>query len=132
MPKPYPEEFREDVVRVARNRGPGVTVEQVAADFGVHAMTLWKWMRRADIDDGTKPGTTSQESAELREGVELQGKFRHPPGTDELPTARRGGDNAAQGAVSLARDLNGPVGSRRPSGIHTAATTKSTGILAMP
>lgn len=30
MPKPYPEEFREDVVRVARNRGPGVTVEQVA------------------------------------------------------------------------------------------------------
>ena len=25
MPKPYPEEFREDVVRVARNRGPGVT-----------------------------------------------------------------------------------------------------------
>ncbi|WP_190090499.1 IS3 family transposase [Streptomyces melanogenes] len=67
MPKPYPEEFRQDVVRVARNRGPGVTVEQVAADFGVHAMTLWKWMRRADIDDGTKPGTTSQEGAELRE-----------------------------------------------------------------
>ncbi|WP_328982850.1 transposase [Streptomyces mirabilis] len=67
MPKPYPEEFRQDVVRVARNRGPGVTVEQVAADFGVHAMTLWKWMRRADIDDGTKPGTTSQDNAELRE-----------------------------------------------------------------
>ncbi|MFE5114325.1 IS3 family transposase [Streptomyces sp. NPDC056663] len=67
MPKPYPEEFRQDVVRVARNRGPGVTVEQVAADFGVHAMTLWKWMRRADIDDGTKPGVTSQDNAELRE-----------------------------------------------------------------
>jgi transposase-like protein len=67
VPKPYPEEFREDVVRVARNRGPGVTIEQVAADFGVHAMTLWKWMRRADIDGGTKPGTTSLESAELRE-----------------------------------------------------------------
>ncbi|MCX5535870.1 IS3 family transposase [Streptomyces sp. NBC_00006] len=67
MPKPYPEEFRQDVVRVARNRGPGVTVEQVAADFGVHAMTLWKWMRRADIDEGAKPGTSSQESAELRE-----------------------------------------------------------------
>ncbi|WP_107103807.1 MULTISPECIES: IS3 family transposase [unclassified Streptomyces] len=67
MPKPYPEEFRQDVVRVARNRGPGVTVEQVAADFGVHAMTLWKWMRRADIDEGTKAGTSSQESAELRE-----------------------------------------------------------------
>ncbi|MEU7314895.1 IS3 family transposase [Streptomyces sp. NPDC007083] len=67
MPKPYPEEFRQDVVRVARNRGPGVTVDQVATDFGVHPMTLWKWMRRADIDDGAKPGKTSQESAELRE-----------------------------------------------------------------
>ncbi|MEU6496728.1 IS3 family transposase [Streptomyces sp. NPDC046984] len=67
MPKPYPEEFCQDVVRVARNRGPGVTVEQVATDFGVHPMTLWKWMRRADIDDGSKLGVTSQESAELRE-----------------------------------------------------------------
>ncbi|WP_369275855.1 IS3 family transposase [Streptomyces sp. R11] len=66
MPKPYPEEFREDVVRVARNRGPGVTLEQVAADFGVHAVTLSKWMRRADIDDGVQPGTSSQENVELR------------------------------------------------------------------
>ncbi|GAA2063411.1 hypothetical protein GCM10009801_07250 [Streptomyces albiaxialis] len=32
MPKPYPEEFRQDVVRVARNRGPGVTLEQVAIE----------------------------------------------------------------------------------------------------
>ncbi|MFI8265020.1 IS3 family transposase [Streptomyces sp. NPDC085665] len=54
-------------MRVARNRGPGVTVEQVATDFGVHPMTLWKWMRRADIDEGAKPGVSSQESAELRE-----------------------------------------------------------------
>ncbi len=30
-------------------------------------MTLWKWMRRADAEDGTKPSVTSQESAELRE-----------------------------------------------------------------
>ncbi|MCX4626603.1 IS3 family transposase [Streptomyces sp. NBC_01443] len=67
MPKPYPEEFRQDVVRVARNRGPGVTVEQVATDFGVHPMTLWKWMRRAAIDDGSKTGASSQESVELRE-----------------------------------------------------------------
>jgi transposase-like protein len=67
VPESYPEESREDVVRVARNRGPGVTVGQVAKDFGVHPMTLWKWLRRADIDDGSRPGTSSQESAELRE-----------------------------------------------------------------
>ncbi|WP_326778055.1 hypothetical protein [Streptomyces sp. NBC_01445] len=46
-----------------------MTLEQVAADFGVHVMTLSKWMRRADIDDGVKSGTTSQESANLREAL---------------------------------------------------------------
>ena len=52
MPKPYPREFRDDVVRVARNRDDGVTVEQIAKDCGVHPMTLFKWLRRADIDPG--------------------------------------------------------------------------------
>ncbi len=66
MPKPYPREFRDDVVRVAGNRDAGVTLEAVAADFGVHPMTLSKWLRRADIDDGVKPGTTSDDSEQLR------------------------------------------------------------------
>jgi transposase len=30
-------------------------------------MTLSKWMRQADVDDGAKPGTRRTESAELRE-----------------------------------------------------------------
>ena len=67
MPKPYPSEFRDDVVRVARNRGPGVTIEQIARDFGVHPMTLHKWMRRADVDEGVKPGVSRTEAAETRE-----------------------------------------------------------------
>ena len=67
MPKPYPREFRDDVVRVARNRESGVSVEQVAKDFGVHPMTLFKWMRQADVDDGARPGTSRVEAVELRE-----------------------------------------------------------------
>lgn len=67
MPKPFPSEFRDDVVRVARSREPGVTLEQIAKDFGIHPMTLQKWLRRSDIDDGAKPGVTRTESAELRE-----------------------------------------------------------------
>ena len=35
MPKPYPREFREDVVRVARAREDGTTLKQVAKDFGI-------------------------------------------------------------------------------------------------
>ena len=67
MPKPYPREFREDVVRVARNREDGVTLEQVAKDFGVHPMTLNKWLRQDRIDTGEQAGTTTSESAALRE-----------------------------------------------------------------
>ena len=59
MPKPYPKEFREDVVRVARNREPG--------DFGVHPITLSKWLRRAETDEDARSATASGESAELRE-----------------------------------------------------------------
>jgi transposase len=66
VPRPFPKEFREDVVRVARDRGPGVTLEQIATDFGVHPMTLSKWIRQADIDDGARPGRSTSESADLR------------------------------------------------------------------
>lgn len=67
MPKPYPREFRDDVVRVAQSRDAGVTVEQIAKDFGVHPMTLFKWLRAADVDAGTRSGVSSSDSAELRE-----------------------------------------------------------------
>lgn len=72
MPKPYPSEFRDDVVRVARDREPGVTIEQIAKDFGVHPMTLQKWLQRAAVDDGAKPGITqTAETRELRKRVRL-------------------------------------------------------------
>ncbi|BDB41009.1 hypothetical protein Mkiyose1665_29860 [Mycobacterium kiyosense] len=67
MPRPYPVSFRDDVVRVARNRDDGVTVEQIGTVFGVHPMTLHKWMRQADIDEGAKPGKSTVESTELDE-----------------------------------------------------------------
>ncbi|WP_257207815.1 transposase [Rhodococcus erythropolis] len=79
MPKPYPQEFREDVVRVARGREPGVTIDQVAADFGVHPMTLSKWMRRADVDDGTKTRAEQHE-------------YGREPGVEETSSAAGAGE----------------------------------------
>jgi transposase len=67
MPKPFPKEFREDVVRVARNREPGVHLKQVAADFGISESCLTNWLKAADVEDGVRPGTTAAESAQLRE-----------------------------------------------------------------
>ncbi|BDH56580.1 transposase-like protein IS3/IS911 [Tsukamurella sp. PLM1] len=67
MPKPYPREFRDDVVGAARRREDGVTIKQIAADFGVSETCLQNWLRAADVEDGNRPGVTASESAELRE-----------------------------------------------------------------
>jgi transposase len=65
MPKPFPLEFRRDVVAVARKGD--VPLTQVAKDFGISNSCLHRWLRQADIDEGTKPGVTTDEAAELRE-----------------------------------------------------------------
>jgi transposase-like protein len=62
----YPREFREDVIRVARNREPDVRLKDIAADFGISESCLTNWLTAADVEDGTKPGTTAAENAELR------------------------------------------------------------------
>ncbi|WP_228266482.1 IS3 family transposase [Ornithinimicrobium ciconiae] len=67
MPKPYPQEFRDDVVRVARQREEGVTIKQVAKDFGISESCLTNWMTQADRDAGIRPGPDREELAELRE-----------------------------------------------------------------
>jgi transposase len=42
-------------------------IEAVATKLGIGtAETLRKWVRRAEIDAGARPGVTSQESADLR------------------------------------------------------------------
>lgn len=63
MPKRFPEEFKRDVVAVARRRtGP---LAEVAADFGIGETTLQRWLRQADVDDGIKDGLTTTEQAEI-------------------------------------------------------------------
>ena len=65
MPKPYPKEFRDDVVAVAR-KGEA-PLSQIARDFGISEGCLHNWMKKADVEDGARPGPTAAESAELRE-----------------------------------------------------------------
>ncbi len=66
MPAAYPQEFRDDVTRVARACEGAVTPAQIAKDFGGHQMTLRTWIRHTDIDDGNRPGKTREDSTELR------------------------------------------------------------------
>jgi transposase len=68
----YPPELRERAVRMVAEVRPEYpaewpAIEAVASRLGIgSAETLRKWIRRAEIDGGTRPGTTSEEHAEIR------------------------------------------------------------------
>jgi len=53
VPEPYLEQIRDEIGRVARNRGDGVTIALVANDFGVDPVTLSRWMRQAAIEENS-------------------------------------------------------------------------------
>jgi transposase len=72
MPKQYPTELRQRAVRlVAEQRDQYQSeyeaIRSMAMKLGISTPeTLRKWVRQAEIDSGRRPGTTSEESAELR------------------------------------------------------------------
>ena len=78
----YPPELRERAVRmVAEIRGQHdsewAAISEVARLLGVGtAETVRKWVRQAEIDGGSRPGVSTDESAELkrlkRENAELK------------------------------------------------------------
>jgi transposase len=78
----YPPELRERAVRmVAEIKGEHdsewAAMARVAELLGVGTPeTVRKWVRRAEIDDGVRPGTTSEDTAEVkrlkRENAELK------------------------------------------------------------
>jgi transposase len=70
--KVYPRELRERAVRLvgevrAEHSSEWAAIESVASNLGVgSAQTVHNWVRKAQVDAGSRPGTTSEESAELR------------------------------------------------------------------
>ncbi len=56
MAKAYPEEFRRDVVAVARERE--IPLSRISKDFGISEAMPHNWMKRADIEDGVRDGMT--------------------------------------------------------------------------
>ena len=65
MPKAFPEQFRRDVVAVARRRE--IPMAKIAKDFGISESCLHRWVKQADIEDGVQDGVTAAERQELRE-----------------------------------------------------------------
>ena len=72
-PSKYPLEMRERAVRLVietKDQYPSEfeAIRSITAKLGIgSAETLRKWVRRAEIDGGTRPGRTTDELAEIRE-----------------------------------------------------------------
>jgi transposase len=63
--KPYSPEFRRDAVELYRRSGR--PLRELAVDLGISTETLRMWVRRTNIDEGKRPGLSSDEQDELRE-----------------------------------------------------------------
>ena len=63
MPKPFPKEFRRDVIAVARQGEQ--SKEQVARSFGISASCLARWLRIADREDQAAEGASAPAGGDL-------------------------------------------------------------------
>jgi transposase len=71
MPKKYTDEFKRDVVAMAREGG--VTQRQLAKDFGVSKSALAVWLQKAELEQrglaGTPSDGTARDEKALREAL---------------------------------------------------------------
>jgi transposase len=80
-PKKYPDELRERATRMvveARKdpvNGAGA-IKRIADQLGIHPEALRVWVKRAEVDAGDRPGTTSSDADRIaaleRENRELR------------------------------------------------------------
>jgi transposase len=67
----YPREVRERAVRMVfehqeEHPSEWATITSIAEKFGMAPETLRKWVRRAEVDDGLRPGITTDERERLK------------------------------------------------------------------
>ena len=97
--KKYPDELRERAVRMVQEirerdgKGRG-ELARVARQLGVHPEALRGWVRQAEIDGGTAPGTTTDDKKRI---AELEREVR------EL---RRANDILKAASAYFARELD--------------------------
>ena len=74
MPKPFPEEFRRDVIAVARQGDQSIA--KVARSFGVSESCLARWLRIADREDGISRDTNTGAVPAPTEPADLEAENR--------------------------------------------------------
>jgi len=71
-PRKYPDELRERAVRMAVDlrREPATkagALKRVADQLGINPETLRNWVIQAEVDEGHRPGVTTEESQRITE-----------------------------------------------------------------
>ena len=71
-PRKYPDELRERATRMAveARRDPATrtgALKRIAEQLGINAETLRNWVIQAEIDQGDRPGTTTDDATRLAE-----------------------------------------------------------------
>jgi transposase len=69
--KPFPPEMRERAARMVlehqhEHETQWEAIRSVAEKIGASAETVRKWVRRAEIDSGNRPGRTTEELEEIK------------------------------------------------------------------
>ena len=71
-PRKYPEELRERAIRMAVDlrRDPATrtgALRRVGEQLGINHETLRNWVQQAEIDEGHRPGVTTDEAKRIAE-----------------------------------------------------------------
>ena len=73
-PRKYPDELRERAIRLVREAREqderlslNAAVQRIAPRVGIVPDTLRGWCKQAEIDTGRRPGTTTSDTARIRE-----------------------------------------------------------------
>ncbi len=71
-PRKYPDELRERAIRMAVDlrRDPATrsgALRRVGEQLGINPETLRNWVQQAEIDEGHRPGVTSEEARRIAE-----------------------------------------------------------------
>lgn len=125
-PSPYPLELRRRAVRMIAGVRPDYDIEwaamqAVAAKLGIGTTeTLRKWVRQDQIDAGTRPGTTTEESAELKRLKKENAELKRANEILKAAAVRSMGRCNIPG-----RTAAGGVAGWRESGVRGCRTSKS-------